>query len=64
MMLWDWLKANLPGYLTLPGLNPSDVAVTVGVGPLPSSEGGAGGSGALVGNLGSLGGLVGPVGVC
>jgi hypothetical protein len=25
-MLWDWLKANLPGYLTLPRLNSPDIA--------------------------------------
>ncbi|KAF6253607.1 hypothetical protein COO60DRAFT_1668193 [Scenedesmus sp. NREL 46B-D3] len=24
VMLWDWLTANLPGYLTLPRLNPPD----------------------------------------
>eukprot|EP00878_Enallax_costatus_P023483 GHUV01024979.1.p1 GENE.GHUV01024979.1~~GHUV01024979.1.p1 ORF type:complete len:188 (+),score=70.14 GHUV01024979.1:439-1002(+) len=67
MMLWDWLKANLPGYLTLPGLNPSDVIVAVGSGAQGTTAAGgdaAGGSGALVGSMGSLGGLVGPVGVC
>jgi hypothetical protein len=26
VMLWDWLKANLPGYLTLPRLNSPDIA--------------------------------------
>lgn len=30
VMLWDWLKANLPGYLSLPGLTPSDVAAAAG----------------------------------
>jgi hypothetical protein len=26
VMLWDWLKVNLPGYLTLPRLNSPDIA--------------------------------------
>lgn len=26
VMLWDWLKTNLPGYLTLPRLNSPDIA--------------------------------------
>lgn len=72
-MLWDWLKANLPGYITLPGLNPVDSttrynksAAAAVQASTAAPSGAAAGFGAVydAGVAAAAAGLIGPVGVC